>query len=179
MLSLGLLVLLAGVTIGVFWGVLGETRTQESANRMSALLRIARAEAANAGRRFRLSFDEQTGQPVVSIEADPLAAPGAFQPYASWWARQGQLQEGTRVALCRRTGDSAFLEDSQASEGPRSKDEAALEEIHFYTDGSSDSARIVLTNDDEEHPWAVEITLNGLDGTIATREIDTAVEPIE
>ena len=49
----------------------------------------------------------------------------------------------------------------------------------FYPDGTSDSARIVLAEDAEDHPWAVEITLNGVDGTIQMREIDTEEEPIE
>lgn len=178
-LSLSILVLLAGVSIGVFWGTLAEAGTSENASRITSLLRSARADAANTGRRYRLSFDEQTSHPVVAVETDPLGEPGAFRPAAFWWADQAKLQAGVRVVLCERTGDSVFADESESASDPGRDRELKLDEVNFYPDGSSDSVRIVLANDDEEHPWAVEITLNGLDGTISTREIDTAEEPIE
>ena len=171
--------LLAGVSIGVFWGTLAEAGTSENASRITSLLRSARADAANTGRRYRLSFDEQTSHPVVAVETDPLGEPGTFTLAAFWWADQAKLQAGVRVVLCERTGDSVFADESASASDPGRDRELKLDEVNFYPDGSSDSVRIVLANDDEEHPWAVEITLNGLDGTISTREIDTAEEPIE
>lgn len=178
-LSLSILALLAGVSISVFWGTLAEARTKENANRIRSLLLSARADAANAGRRYRLSFDEETRQPTLSVEPDPLAKPGVFLPCDLWWVRQAELQAGVRVAVCERIGDSVFADESEGAAKSQRDRDSVLEEVNFYPDGSSDSARIVLANDDEHHPWAVEITLNGLDGTITTREIDTEEEPIE
>ena len=178
-LSVSLLVLLASVSIGVFWGTLAEAGTKENANRITSLLRSARAEAANTGRRYRLSFDEETGQPTVGVELSPLAEPGAFKPCNVWWVERARLADGVQVALCQRTGDSVFADESGPAGESARDGRAPLEEVNFYPDGSSDSARIVLANEDEDHPWAVEITLNGVDGTIATREIDIEEEPIE
>ena len=177
-LSLSLLMLLAGAAIGTFWGTLSATKTQANADRICSLLRATRAEAANTGRRFQISFDAETRQPVVAIEEDPLGEPGVFSPCKAWWAEGVELMEGVRVVLCHRTGDSAFTDAGQPTRAPGKGDDS-LSSLTFWPDGSSDSARIVLANDDEDHPWVVEITLNGVDGTIATRQIDTEEEPIE
>ncbi|KPK80944.1 MAG: hypothetical protein AMJ81_11100 [Phycisphaerae bacterium SM23_33] len=176
MLTLALLVLLSALVIGSFHGTLQATRVEESSSRMASLLRTARAEAANAGRRFRLGFDAETGQPVVSIEPDPLGAPGAFQPYLAWWVKLGRLEAGVRALSCELTGASAFADLETSQPGEPQQDKPTLAEITFYPDGTSDSARIVLANDDEDHPWAVQITLNGVDGTIDTQEINMEEE---
>jgi len=179
LLSVTLLAMLALVSIGVWWGTLAEADTRENINRITSLLRSARAEAARAGRRCRLTFDEQTGQPLLTVETDPLADPGIFQKRRPWWVKQAQLQAGVRVLTCRRVGDSAFARCGRPESSAGEDDQAAFDELDFYPDGTSDSARIVLTNNDEEKPWTVEITLNGLDGAITAREIDPEAEPIE
>jgi len=178
-LSVGLLVMLAGIAIGVFWGTLSQASTQENANRITALLRSARAEAANTGLRYRLSFDEETSQPMLSVEADPLGVPGGFAACQAWWAEDARLQEGVRVLLCERLSETAFAQDSAGWPESEDRKDQVLSNVDFYPDGSSDSVRIVLGNDDEEHPWAAEITLNGVDGTIEAREIDLEEEPLE
>jgi hypothetical protein len=176
MLTLALVVLLSALVIGSFYSTLQATRVEESSSRMASLLRTARAEAANAGRRFRLDFDQETGQPLVSVEPDPLGAPGAFQPYLAWWVKLGQLEAGVRALSCELTGASAFAELEASRPGQPEQEQPTLAGITFYPDGTSDSARIVLANDDEDHPWAVEITLNGVDGTIQIREMDIEEE---
>jgi Tfp pilus assembly protein FimT len=170
-LMLTLVLLLSTLVIGSLSGVLESTRIKESSSRMACLLRTARAEAANAGRRFRLSFDEETGQPAMSFEPDPLGQPGFFHTYSAWWVELAQLKGGVRAVSCELTGASAFA-DLEASGPALAAEETAFRPVTFYPDGTSDSARIVLARDDEEHPWAVEITLNGVDGTIQTQEID-------
>ena len=180
-LVLSLLVLLAGLTLTSYLGTLESLRISEHATRMAALLRAARAEAAITGRRFRLSFDPETTQPIVAFEPDALAEPGTFVPYNVWWVKQARLEEGIRVLECRRTGASDFVEAGADTPSAR-EDEAELAEVTFYPDGSSDSVRIVLTSDDEDRPWYAEVTLNGVDGTIHTREFDPEAEdeePIE
>ncbi len=173
-LAIVLVALLAGVAVGVFWGTLEKAEIDAGAERIGALLRSIRAEAALTGRRFRLTFDADTSRPIVTIERDGLGQPGVFTPYQAWWINRARLADGVAVVSCERTGDSALDETGDyAAETGRQED---LDEITFHPDGSSDSARIVLATNDEERHWSAEITLNGIDGTITTREIDIEEE---
>lgn len=178
-LTLSLVTLLLALAIVSLSGKLTTTRLKENSSRLAALLRTARAEAANTGRRLRLRFDETTGQPLMTVEPDPLGEPQTFHPYESWWVKLARLEEGVRAVTCELTGASAFADLAASGPGPGATDAAATAPVTFYPDGTSDSARIVLANDDPEHPWAVEITLNGVDGTIQIRQIDTEEEPLE
>ncbi len=171
MLTLSLVVLLASLVIATFYGTLDHVRRKENASRIAALLRTARAQAGNDGKRFRLAFDGETGQPVVSVETDPLEAPGEFTPYHAWWVKGAQLQAGVTVALCELTGYDAIGNLDAALAGG-AEDEDARAVIHFHPDGTSDSVRIVLAAGEGEDLWAVEITLNGVDGTIRRRDLD-------
>ncbi len=179
LLAVTLLVLLAGMVIGSFYGTLEATRIEESTTRICSLLRTARAEAALTGRRLRLGFDADARTPLLSIEPDPLAEPNTFRPYPRWWVDQARLAGGVRVIACELTGASAYADLAADLGGSEGGDEPALAVITFTPDGGSDSARIVLASEDQDNPWAVEITLNGADGTIQTRPLDTEEEPIE
>jgi len=170
LLALGLVAMMFTLGTVALWGTLGATRREESAARLASLLRAIRAEAASTGRRFRLSLDAETTQPIVSYEPDPLAQPGVFQPYHAWWVEQAKLPEGIRVSSCVRTGLSAYAALEASARGGEDSAEA-LETLDFDPGGGSDSARIVLVEEDadEEHPWSREILLNGVDGTIRVR----------
>ena len=170
-LAMVLVVLLASLAVGSLFGTLASTRTKEHSSRIASLLRAARAEAANTACRLRLSFDPETTQPLLGIERDALGDPGVFEPLDTWWVRLATLSHGVRILLCERTGASDFVEVGAETTGG-GDDEAELAEVTFYPDGSSDSVRIVLGNDDEDRPWMVEVTLNGVDGSIKTRQID-------
>ena len=178
-LALSLVALLAGLAVGVFAGSLEEAEIEASADRIVSLLRSTRAEAALTGRRFRLTFEAETLRPVVTIERDALGEPEVFTPYKAWWIDRAGPVAGVNVVLCERTGAADLDEAADSPQDSESDKPESLGEITFRTDGSSDSARIVLAGDDEEHPWAVEITLNGIDGTITVREIDAEEEGIE
>ncbi len=170
-LAMVLVVLLASLAVGSLFGTLESMRTKEHSSRIASLLRAARAEAANTGCRLRLSFDPETTQPILSIERDALGDPGVFEPIDTWWVKLATLGNGVRVLLCERTGASDFVEVGAETTGG-GDDGPELAEVTFYPDGSSDSVRIVLGNDDEDRPWKVEVTLNGVDGSIKTRQID-------
>lgn len=170
-LAMVLVVLLASLAVGSLLGTLESTRTKEHSSRIASLLRAARAEAANTACRLRLSFDPETTQPLLGIERDALGDPGVFEPVDTWWTKLATLDHDVRVLLCERTGASDFVEVGAETTGG-GDDEPELAEVTFYPDGSSDSVRIVLGNDDEDRPWKVEVTLNGVDGSINTRRID-------
>jgi len=170
LLALALLTLMMGLALGAVWNSLRSVKIAEHGTRMCALLRATRAEAANTGRRFRISFDAETRQPLVSVEPNPLTEPGTFAPCEAWWVRQAAFDENVQILRCERTGASDFAERN-ASTPSLEGENAELAELTFYPDGSSDSVRLVLTNDDEDRPWRLLITLNGVDGTIQKREI--------
>ena len=171
-LAMVLVVLLASLAVGSLLGTLESMRTKEHSSRIASLLRAARAEAANTACRLRLSFDPETTQPLLGIERDALGDPGVFEPVDTWWVKLATLDSGVSVLLCERTGASDFVEVGAATTGGGGDEEPELAEVTFYPDGSSDSVRIVLGNDDEDRPWKVEVTLNGVDGSIKTRQID-------
>lgn len=156
--------ILAGLAIAAFHGSLESVQARDSAERIVLLLRTASAEAANIGKRLRLAFDAQTGQPFLTVQADPLNDPTTFTPYHGWWVDASRLQAGVYVARCELTGPDAFYEPDT--------DPDALAAVNFYFDGTSDSARILLARRGDENVWAIEIVLNGVDGTITQRRLD-------
>jgi prepilin-type N-terminal cleavage/methylation domain-containing protein len=175
-LALALVLLLALLAIGSFQGVTEESRMQASADRLGGLLRACRAEAALSARRLRLTFDESGARFTVLIERDPLSSPGVFDPYDVWWTRQGQLAGAVRVAVCELTGGDADVGVMMGPAQDPSQGKPVLSGVTFYPDGSSDSARILLTSDDPDRPWTWEICLNGVDGTVSMRPVDTSEE---
>lgn len=167
---LGLLMLL-GIT--AMEGSLQTVTSRESLSRLSSLIRAARAQAALDGRTFHLSFDPDTGQPIISCEADPLKSPNVFVPYDAWWANQSQLPQGVSIAECQLVGASVGSEMPTTTGGD---DAPKLATVTFYPDGSSDTCRLIVVCSDPDHPWQAEIYLNGIDGTITTTDLVASEE---
>ena len=173
-LSLMLVTLLAGMVVASFTGWQSGRRLHEGAERFEATLRMARAEAANRGRRLRLAFDEETGACRVLWEADPLGEPGSFTDFSACTWRSYLPDELVRVVRCQLTGPSAYrtLTAQQGMDDAYKED--TLEAITFYPDGSSDFAVIELADatdaTDEVDPTAPRalIELDGLNGTMTT-----------
>lgn len=166
-----MVVTLFGVVGVSLYGTLDSVRRKENAHRVASLLRSASAQACHAGRRYRVAFDPETYEPRVTWEPRPLEEPGTFVEAVHWWVERARLEPGIRVARCELTGPSDFAEvstDTPAAAGA----ENGLATITFYPDGTSDSARILLTDEDEEQPWHAEVTLNGVDGSVDTRRPD-------
>lgn len=158
-----------------------ETRKlQEGALKFEVILRLARADAANLGKRFRVAADQDTHQVQVFWEYDPLAKPGEFTRYTGGaWARSVP-NDLVWVQKMELTGASALrtlaLDEIQ---DPREREALeGLAPITFYSDGSSDSARVELvTRTGEPYQEIVEdpdarlavIDLDGINGLIRTR----------
>ena len=169
LLALSLIVVLAGAFVLNLAGRSRSAEFDEGLDRFRTTLRLMRAEAANCGRRFRISPDAQSGAPLVEWEADPLAKPGQFAPYtvASWQTYvPTDLVTITRSEL---TGPSAYR--VLTSPGLKPKGEPESPAVVFYPDGSSDFAAFTLasTNPDDARRMLVE--LNGLTGEISTRQL--------
>ena len=91
-LALSLMVMLVSLTM-VTVGRSDERRGfRSAAERIGTLFRMARAESAGRGRRFRIAFaenDEGDKLPAIVVlwEAEPLAEPGQFTEYTvSTWS---------------------------------------------------------------------------------------------
>lgn len=154
----------------------------QGAVRLESILRFARAEAANTGRRVRVEFTQDTqttnqpNQVRLSWEPEPLDEPQVFHDLSSAkWEVDG-FGEKVNVEQVRlldsnddqppsENADSTGLEDDfglpSAQESPP---------ITFNPDGSSDSAEIVLAARNSDDARRVTVRVQGLTGAIC-REV--------
>jgi len=155
--------------LAVNWGALaGGQDLEEGAGRVETALRMARADAANLGRRIRLAFDEIDGRFIVFWEADPMAEPGRFTEYTACTWDDFVSMDRIRLERCQLVGPSRdqVLKMGTASGGDSGAGPAA---ITFEPDGSSDSAVIEISAMDERDVRHVIIELEGLTGTVTSR----------
>ncbi len=165
-----LMVLLTVVVVNIGgWGK--SQRLLEGADRFETLIYMARADAANMGKKLRLSFtgDEdseefESGSITVLIESDPLGAPGQFVEYTGCsWLHQlptGMIQ----VNKCRLLGSSSYSRAVWSDD-----DEDEISPLTFYPDGSCDSAEIELTSTDPDDSRVLIIEVDGITGRVTTQ----------
>jgi type II secretory pathway pseudopilin PulG len=154
----------------------------QGAVRLESILRFARAEAANTGRRVRVAFtpDAQTTEPHNPVrvlwEPEPLDEPDVFQDLSNAkWELDGF---GEQVSVERvRLLDARDIPPATDPDDPAALDEeespitpADSTPITFNPDGSSDSAEIVLAGRDSDDARRVTVRVMGLTGHIC-REV--------
>lgn len=172
-LSLTLILMLAAlVAVGV--GQHGQRRRfVDAARRFETLVRMARAEALNQKRRFRIEFGDPDQQvdfdettPVsVLWEPQHLSDPGNFVPYSlGTWGSYVPSRE-VRVLRCRLVGPSAYRTISSLA-GGQDEDEEALQAITFYPDGWSDSALIELAPPEFDSLLRAAVRVDGDSGNV-------------
>ncbi len=165
-----LLVLLVMVVVNIGgWGK--SQRLGEGADRFETAIYMARADAANLGKKLRLSFtgdedsDEfESGTITVLIENDPLGAAGQFVDYAgcSWLH---QLPNGMiRVSKCRLLDSSLYSRSEWTDD-----DDDEMSPLTFYPDGSCDSAEIELASTDPGDSRVMIIEVDGITGRVTTQ----------
>lgn len=174
-LVLTLLVAAAAVAVAGFAGWQRTAPMNAGVSRFQTLLRMLRAEAANRGRRVRLTFpaaSDSTGPGDgasldVLWEADPLEAPGAFTPCAPHLCNGGSPAGLVRVLRCRLTGGGAdgLLGGEYAPEA----DDSPSPPITFQPDGTSDSAQVHLVSVDPRDSRVAVVELDGLTGLVSGR----------
>ena len=172
LLALSIVIALFGVVVLNVPAWAESQRLEEGAYRFESMLGMARAEAANLGRKLRLDFqtaEEGTTRIRVLWESDPLSAPEYFSEYsACTWLHH--VPTGlVKVARSELIGSSAYrllekniMEDAGASEVP-------LAAVTFYPDGSCDSAVIELLSTSASDKRVALIEVDGLTGTISSR----------
>jgi hypothetical protein len=175
LLALALVVVVAVVGWMTFGGWKSQTDFEEGVNRFESSLRLARAESANLGLRLRLAFDPN-GTPQLLYEPSPLESPEEFVAYAgcTW----GDVLGGglALVSQCQLTESSAYRPAGMGT--GNSGDEAVLDSVTFYPDGTSDSALVELRPPDDVDTRRAVIELGGLDGVVRTwmGDVDTLAD---
>ena len=197
---LAMITMLSGLVILNVSGWHENRRLEDGVLQFEVMLRQLRADAANSGRCFRLSADENTRRMLVLREHEPLTQPGVFAEYTSSTWQAHVPDELVRVWRMELTGPSAYRTLAMADMEDPDKAEAqqALAPITFYPDGSSDSAKIHVLPagrgeiddaepvampegiEDMDDPYARVgvIELDGLNGLISSR-IYTVQELLE
>ena len=168
---------------------------EEGVGRLEGLLRFARAEAAQQGRRVRLqasrpSFTSMSPAaiviPIVRVqwEPEPLRQPGVFVPNLTTAPLAESLSDLVRVESVRRLAPEGApsAEPAESTASPSSTSTGAYEDpgstafggftsptdwppITFYPDGSSDSAEILLAVADPSDSRRMLVRWNGVSGT--------------
>jgi len=178
-LALVLVALLAGVMVLNLPGLAGGRRLEQTAERFQTALRLARADAANRGRRLRLTFGDETGAPAVSWEPDPLEAPGEFVDYSTRCTWRHLLEaEGVWIQRCVYTGASAYRYVLDATGTGDTVSESDLATLTFEPDGSCDSAVLHLVLAEDPEGRVARIELGGITGRV-TAEVLTPEELAE
>jgi prepilin-type N-terminal cleavage/methylation domain-containing protein len=162
---LGLLLSVAAINFGAFRN---NQALEEGASRLETALRMARAEAANQGRRIRIAFSEEDGRVQVLWEPEPLAEPGVFVPCTSCTWDDYLTVEGVRLDRCQLVGTSIHR-PSDWADGGGAPAESVLDAITFEPDGSSDSAVIELLPTDVSDLRRAVIGIDGMTGIITSR----------
>ena len=168
-------------------------RLDEGVGQLETLLRFARAEAAQQGRRHQLQIQAASeAQPAsraaiaVRWEPEPLQDPGVFVQRQSTAALAQSVTEHVRsehVRLIEPASPSAHPPAARdawdmsapASEPPGAPAFGAVEEwpsITFYPDGSSDSAEILVGSTDINDPRLMLVKWNGLSGSTAREGVN-------
>ena len=165
LLTVGLLLLLAGAVIFSFSSLQRGAGLEEGATRLEALLRFARAHAAGTGRQVQIRFEEDVGEGLlvplgrlrVVWEPDPLLQPGFFEelPEANVYVKG--ITELVSIEEVRPWPRDESPASSSALAPARGQDEGVeapgeFAPMLFYPDGSADSTEIVLAALDGEDP---------------------------
>ncbi len=193
LLVVALLTLFGGAAVMSLAPLWRNAPLEEGVGRFEGLLRFARAEAAQHGRRVRLTVNtipvstrtgiHETRSVQVQWEPEPLRQPGVFVENEASTSFAGSLQELVRVESVRCIDPAGTAPDEDPSDdtaviaatepvpaSPEATAPPATEiwpPITFYPDGSSDSAEILLALADASDSRRMLVRWNGLSGTAA------------
>jgi len=170
LLAMAILLLLLGLGMVSLSSLGAGHALEDGAWRFEGVLRMARAEAANQGRRLRLDFDPQTGALLILWEPDPVAQPGVFEDYTACSWRNAVPSDQVTVTRCQLVGPSAYQTlNLGAMNAPAAGQQATLQAITFYPDGSCDAAEIELADASGEDARTAVIDMDGLTGVTSTQ----------
>ena len=183
LLATSLFLLLVGASIMSMEPASRGSKLDQGAVRLESILRFARAEAANMGRRVRVSIQQdveaETNEPNqirVSWEPEPLNEPDVFQDLSCAKWEMDDFSECASVEQVSVTdsnevpGVTETATDEWAEEFADLIPFSEASPITFNPDGSSDSAEIVLAAREKEDARRIAVRVMGLTGVIS-REV--------
>lgn len=185
-----IIVMLLGAMVFNFSNLLRGYQLEEGTNRLETLMRYARAQAANSGRKVQLVFDAEstntvaasTGEVRATWEPDPLGQPGLFADLveAQWHVQE--INNLVQVESVKLLDASAACPPGDVSEEEESEDPfdtlaaKPMPPITFYPDGSSDSAEIIVAARSPEEEQRMAVRLVGLTGSISRQPVASDLE---
>lgn len=181
LLAVAMVLMLVSAAIFSFSTLLRGSRLAEGADQVESLIRFARAQAANTGRKVQINFDEETDAESLAVnirvswEPDPLGDPGTFEPLAAAaWQVQAvnELIQIEAARLLDSPVEAAWNSSTEASE--QSPGSRPFSPITFYPDGSSDSAEIILVARSSDEAQQMSVRVEGLTGAIRHEIVSAA-----
>ena len=181
LLAVSLVLLLMGALVFNFSNFGRGNELAEGTTRLETLMRFARAQAANSGRKVQLVFNSEntnelaatTGEVRATWEPDPLRQPGCFADLgeAQWHVQEiNDLVQVESVKLLEPAPASPpsliCEQDDSGDQETNSVAAKAMSPITFYPDGSSDSAEIIISPRSTEEAQRMAVRLVGITGSI-------------
>jgi prepilin-type N-terminal cleavage/methylation domain-containing protein len=181
LLAVSLVLLLMGSMVFNFSNFGRGNELAEGTTRLETLMRFARAQAANSGRKVQLVFSSEstntpaatTGEVRATWEPDPLRQPGCFADLgdAQWHVQEindlVQVESVKLLEPAAASPPSLICEEDGEEEGTNSVAIKPMSPITFYPDGSSDSAEIIISPRSPEEAQRMAVRLVGITGSIS------------
>jgi Tfp pilus assembly protein FimT len=191
LLTVSLVLMLVGAMVFNFSALLRGNQLAEGTTRLETLMRFARAQAANSGRKVQLVFSaESTNTPAASTgevratwEPDPLRQPGCFSDLNEAQFHVQEINNLVQVESVKLLDASTACPTTENVAEEEFEDEfaelppaASMSPITFYPDGSSDSAEIIVAARSPEEDQRMAVRLVGMTGSISHQLLSMDVE---
>jgi type II secretory pathway pseudopilin PulG len=170
LLELLLVIVIIIVMAMLVWPNIGSrnssTRLEVTAEQLASLLQLARSGAMSTGSTYRCVFETEGMYAVIESESDPLKAPGTFEAIKAHWSQLDMGKDQIKCLAVEFDEWESQLKEQEAElleAKDKTQDDMGSPPIMFYPDGTSDTASIVL-GDNENH--SVTLTINGLTGQV-------------
>jgi len=175
LLVLFIISVMTGLVLPTVVGNFSEVQRQGAMERLMATCRRARCEACGTGRTHRLNVNADAGTYWITVESDPLDAPGVFDRVGESWGRIMELPDRIQFRDVSPLGDeTAELHDDDA-------DADAV--IEFHPDGRSTGAVITIgyrdPDADEEDVLILHLDAATAEVRVISIEERDAIESVE
>jgi len=202
LLVLVIVLLLFGAAVFEFNSMSRGASLSEGANQLESLFLFARNEAERTGKLVRIRFGpteaatsflpeqenatntieaDETKQsfPVIEWEPNPIKLPGQFKPLPNSNSFTEGINELVKFETIDLSGLDAQISSISTSENPQAGSlellmltEPAFSVLHFYPDGSCNSAKVQLADRDPRNPNKSIVELIGFTGTVKHQLIE-------
>jgi len=194
LLVVSMVLMLASAAVFNFSTLLRGNQLEEGTTRLETLMRFARAQAANSGRKVQLVFsndatnaDASAGTEVrATWESDPLSQPGCFTALEQAQFHVQEVNDMVQVESVKlldsarpMPSDSSENEDPEESGAPTNSAAAKpIAPITFYPDGSCDSAEIIVAARSTEEDQRMAVRLVGLTGSVSHQLLSSDTDEV-